>query len=324
MRDLLADGARRLAEAGIESARLDARLLLAHALGIPPDELVGNSPLRLARAHAVATRRSLDTSPVTTGEERSSTPSVSSPVYGGGVSSVAADETEGGIVARFDSLIARRATGEPLAYIVGHKEFWSLEFEVGPGALVPRPDSETLIEQALKLYPDRTEPLEVLDLGTGTGCLLIALLSEYPNARGTGIDASEQALDWARRTLARHGLEARCRLIAGDWARARGPADVILANPPYVRSDKAAALARFEPLAALDGGADGLEAYRALAPRIAPLLKPKGCAFFELGAGQAEAVAAIMQARMLEIAGIAADLAGVERCMVVAKSGAGR
>jgi release factor glutamine methyltransferase len=128
--------------------------------------------------------------------------------------------------AELESFIARRLAHEPVAYIVGCKEFWSLEFAVGPGVLVPRPETETLIEEMLKSFPDRTAALDVLDLGTGTGCLLIAALGEYPNARGTGVDSSPEALAWARRNVDAHRVNAE--LIQADFAEIDGTYDVIL------------------------------------------------------------------------------------------------
>lgn len=222
----------------------------------------------------------------------------------------------------YESFIARRAAREPLAYITGHKEFWSLDFAVGPGVLVPRPDTETLIEELTRLYPDRATPLSILDLGTGSGCLLIAALTEYPAAHCVGIDASSEALAWARRNLAAHGLESRATLIETDWPEEASPGfDAILANPPYIPTGAIEALepevSRYEPRPALDGGPDGLAAYRVLAPRISRLLKPGGHGFVEFGAGQGDAVAALMAAAGLGIVKIAPDLAGIARCAVV-------
>ena len=225
----------------------------------------------------------------------------------------------------FASLIARRACREPLAYITGTKEFWSLDFAVGPGVLIPRPDSETLIEALLHTYPDRATPLSILDLGTGSGCLLIAALSEYPNAHGVGIDQSAEALAWARRNVGAHHLEHRSSLIESGWLEEAQPGfDVILCNPPYIRTVDIASLepevARFEPAAALDGGPDGQGAYRELAPRIGRLLKPSGRAFVELGAGQGAAVSALMAAQDLEPLEISADLAGIPRCLALRRN----
>lgn len=218
-----------------------------------------------------------------------------------------------------EAQIARRVAREPVAYILGHKEFWSLDFAVGPGALIPRPDSETLIEQLLKRFPDRDAPLDILDLGTGTGCLLIAALSEYPNARGTGVDSSPEALAWARKNVEK--CVSHARLVQGDFAATVGTYDAILSNPPYIPTKDIAGLAPevrlYEPVQALDGGADGLEAYRALAPLIDTLLKPDGLAFLEIGAEQGEAVAAILGTKFLELV---PDLAGSPRCVIGRKS----
>ena len=226
----------------------------------------------------------------------------------------------------FEMLVTRRAAREPLAYITGHKEFWSLDFAVGPGVLIPRPDTETLIEELVRRHADHSAPLSLLDLGTGSGCLLIAALKEFPNARGVGIDASAEALAWAQRNIAAQALEDRTSLIETAWPEEASPGfDVILANPPYIPSAEIDRLepevARFEPRPALDGGPDGLEAYRALAPRIARLLTPSGTAFLEFGQGQDQDVASILASAGLEIVKIAADLAGIPRCAVVTRSG---
>ncbi|HWD25998.1 MAG TPA: peptide chain release factor N(5)-glutamine methyltransferase [Rhizomicrobium sp.] len=221
----------------------------------------------------------------------------------------------------FESLIARRAAREPLAYITGHREFWSLDLAVGPGVLIPRPDTETLIETLIRLRPDRTAPLSILDLGTGSGCLLIAALKEYPNASGAGIDSSPEALVWAQRNLAAHALETRAALIETAWPEEASPGfDVILSNPPYIPTADIEALEpevrRHEPRAALDGGPDGLDAYRVLAPRIAKLLKPGGLAILELGQGQSDAVSALMTGAGLQVPEVVADLAGIPRALV--------
>lgn len=212
--------------------------------------------------------------------------------------------------------VARRIAREPVAYILGHKGFWTLDIQVGPGALIPRPETETLIEQLLKHVPDRTAALDILDLGTGTGCLLAAALAEYPNARGVGVDSSPDALAWARRNLG-----DRARLVENDFMQIDGAYDVILSNPPYIRSDDIPNLAPevrlYEPARALDGGPDGLDAYRALGPVIRRLLKPGGLAFLEIGAGQGAEVSALLG---LDILGIVPDLAGIERCAIGRKS----
>ncbi len=223
--------------------------------------------------------------------------------------------------AEFQSFIQRRVAREPVAYIAGHKEFWSLDFEVGPGALIPRPETETLIEQLLARFPDRAAPLDILDLGTGTGCLLVTALQEYRHARGTGVDSSAEALGWARRNVEKHHLQGRATLIEGDFAQIAGAYDVILSNPPYIRSEDIVALdpevRRYEPAVALDGGPDGLDAYRALGPVLRSLLKPGGLAFLEIGIGQGDAVGPLLG---LEIPGIVPDLAGIPRVVIGRKS----
>ncbi len=225
----------------------------------------------------------------------------------------------------FAALVRRRASREPLSHLIGRREFWSLSFAVGPAVLDPRPDSECVVEAALAAAPDRAAPMRVLDLGTGSGCLLLAVLSERKAARGVGVDAAPAALDLARRNARALGLSSRARFVRGDWGRRlRAPFDLVLCNPPYVRRDDIAGLepevARFEPRRALDGGPDGLDAYRRLLPDLARLM-PLGAAAIEVGDGQADAVGAI--ARRAGLANIArrADLAGRVRCLVLTAAG---
>ncbi len=224
----------------------------------------------------------------------------------------------------FESLLLRRLAREPLAYILGHKEFWSMDFSVGPGALVPRPETETLIEQALSAFPDRAVPLRILDLGTGSGCLLVTALTLYPKARGVGVDVSEAALGWARKNAARHGVEDRIAFVPGGWTVAEGPFDLVLSNPPYVAEAEMAGLAPelgYEPRDALAAGPEGLDAYRALGPAIAAVLAPDSWAFLEIGAGQAGAAAAALEAGGLDILKAAHDLSGIPRCLVARRRG---
>jgi release factor glutamine methyltransferase len=207
-----------------------------------------------------------------------------------------------------------------LAYITGRKEFWSLDFAVGPGVLVPRPDTETLIEEAIRLYPDRSLPLAIADLGTGSGAILIAALKEFPNARGIGFESSSQAFVWACRNA--HALmPGRAEIRLADWTAARGPFDLVFSNPPYIPSAEIATLEPdvrdHEPLAALDGGPDGLDAYRALGRLLPGLLKPGGHAVVEMGAGQAGAMELLFTG--LGVLRLAPDLAGVPRALVLNK-----
>jgi len=198
----------------------------------------------------------------------------------------------------FDDLIARRAAREPLAFILGWREFWSLRFRVSSATLIPRPESETVVETALALCPEREAPVRVLDLGTGTGCLLLTFLHERPNAFGVGIDRSFDATRLARWNADDLGLAGRSAFLCGDWTGAlRGRFDLILSNPPYIATADLSALmpevASHEPRTALDGGCCGLTAYRAIIAGLRRLLAPAGVAVLELGAGQFGAVAAI-------------------------------
>lgn len=191
----------------------------------------------------------------------------------------------------FRSLVARRAAREPMAYIRGRTEFFGLDFVVDRDVLIPRADSETLIEVARLSIEDEGAPLKLLDLGVGSGCLLITLLTLFPNARGTGTDISDAALAVARRNAEAHGVADRLELRHTCWAQGVGGRfDIVVANPPYVGSTEipalAADVARFEPLSALDGGPDGLAAYGAITPDLARLLADDGVAVLEIGRGQ--------------------------------------
>ena len=222
--------------------------------------------------------------------------------------------------AAFAAFVSRRAAHEPFAYITGYKEFWSLDLEVGPGVLVPRPDTETLIEEALRIVPDRNAALKIADLGTGSGAILIAVLKELPNTRGIGFDASPEAFSWASRNAARL-MPDRAQIRLGDWNEAEGPFDLVFSNPPYIPAadieSLAVDVAGFEPLAALDGGPDGLDAYRALGTLLPRILAPGGHALLELGIGQANAVQSLFPG--LELVRIAPDLGGIPRCLVLRK-----
>jgi release factor glutamine methyltransferase len=230
-----------------------------------------------------------------------------------------------GEAAAFEALVARRAAREPVARILGTRQFWGLDFALSPDTLDPRPDSETLVEAALAHVADRQAALSALDLGTGTGCLLLAVLSELPRARGLGIDAAAGAVATARANAAGLGLAARTEFRPASWARPGwaqglgGPFDLVLCNPPYVESgaELAPEVARFDPSQALFAGPDGLDAYRALLPALPSLLAPGGAVFLEIGAGQAAAVAPLARdagfARMVPHQ----DLSGVPRCLAL-------
>jgi release factor glutamine methyltransferase len=262
---------RLLAEAGIENPRGEARLLLAHALGVSRDATLTATP----------------------------TPEQS---------------------AAFAAFVARRAAHEPFAYITDRKEFWSLAFEVGPGVLIPRPDTETLIEQALRVVADPDSPLSVADLGAGSGAILLAALTAFPNATGIGFESSPQAFAYLDANVARH-MPRRAQTRLAQWSAAKGPFDLVFSNPPYIPSGDIELLApdvcRYEPHGALDGGPDGLDAYRALAALLPGILSPGGHAFLEIGAGQANAMELLFQG--LEMVRIAPDLAGIPRCVILRK-----
>jgi release factor glutamine methyltransferase len=265
-----------LRAAAIENPRLEARLLLGHAMGATPEQL-----LRDPRA----------------------------PV-----------PTEAAV--RFRAALAARLDATPVAHILGSQGFWTLDLAVSPATLIPRPDSEALVEAALDLFPDPAAPLRVLDLGTGTGCLLLAVLAERPQAFGVGVDLVPEAAALAAANACRNGLADRSAFLAGDWAAAlSGRFDLVLSNPPYIESAAIAGLmpevARHEPRSALDGGADGLDAYRLLVAALPGLLAPGGAAVIELGIGQRAVVEDLARGGGLTPAGARADLGGIPRALVL-------
>lgn len=217
----------------------------------------------------------------------------------------------------FDALVQRRLQGEPIAYITGTRGFWTIDLDVTPDVLIPRPDSETLIEAAVAHF-GKGAPKRVLDLGTGSGALLLAALDQWPDATGLGVDASEVALRVARRNGARIA-GARAEFRIGDWAVGVSEQfDLVLCNPPYIEDAAAVGpgVREWEPHAALFAGADGLDCYRALAGQIPRLIAPGGIACVELGAGQFERVAALFAGAGLTI-GTRRDLGGHERCLTL-------
>lgn len=227
-------------------------------------------------------------------------------------------------LARLSGFAKRRQAGEPVWRILGEREFWSLRFRLSPATLEPRPDSETIVEAALaELKGRRDEPLSLLDLGTGTGCLLIALLSELPRAKGLGIELSQEACDTAARNATLNAVADRARFQQGSWTEGlSGPFDLIVSNPPYIPSAEIAGLSievrEHDPILALDGGADGLAPYRIFARTLPALLAPRGTIVFEIGAGQGPDVVALMRAGGLEFRGSRNDLGGHERALVFA------
>jgi release factor glutamine methyltransferase len=273
-----AGAAAALRQAGIATPELDARLLLCHAAGLSHEAYAADA--------------------------------------GGAVQPAART--------RFDDAIARRLRREPVSRITGTREFYGRPFAIAPQALDPRPDTETLIEAALALVERRgwrDKKLSVLDLGTGTGCILVTLLAELPQAQGLGTDLSPGALALAAANAERLGVGARATFVVADWLDGiGGPYHLILSNPPYLASGEIAGLAQevacYDPLLALDGGADGLDAYRRIAARAPMVLAESGRLLVEIGAGQAADVQDIVRAAGLKLDAdypVSRDLAGRPR-----------
>lgn len=220
---------------------------------------------------------------------------------------------------RFWDMVERRANGEPVAYITGRRAFWNIELHVGPGVLVPRPDSEVLIASALEHFEGTGGPSRILDLGTGPGTLLLAALDIWPQATGVGTDLSRRALSYAAANARRLGFDGRVRLRLGDWAEGISDRfDLILCNPPYVAegADLGPGVREYEPDEALFAGEEGLDAYRALAPQLPALLEKGGLAAIEIGCDQAAAVTALLARDGLQ-ADVAHDLAGRDRALLL-------
>ena len=224
--------------------------------------------------------------------------------------------------ARLADLVARRRRREPLARILGWREFWSLSMGITADTFIPRPETETLVEAALDRLPGGDAGISILDLGTGSGCLLLALLNELPAAWGVGVDISAAALATAAANALSLGVAERAHFVLADWGGGlRFRFDLIVANPPYVGDGELAGLApevaAFEPRQALTGGPDGMDAYRALLPQLRRLLATDGAAFLEIGAGQAAPVAAMIRRHWLQLIDIKRDLSKIERCLVI-------
>lgn len=266
-----------LRDAGIESPELDTRLLIGHALGLEHATLVSAADRKLTATE----------------------------------------------IAQIESLAKRRLAHEPVAHILGRKEFWGLELQITGEVLVPRPETETIVEAVLELLSSkRNESLRIVDLGTGSGALLIALLHEFQNATGIATDISPAALDIARANVWKHGLNKRVDFVLCSYGTALPDGyDLVVSNPPYIRSSDIASLAPdvkdYDPRLALDGGADGLDAYRAIAADARRLVVPGGLMVLEVGAGQAGEVR-----DLLVNAGMSAkgpphpDMAGIPRAVV--------
>ncbi|SDO08237.1 peptide chain release factor N(5)-glutamine methyltransferase [Afipia sp. GAS231] len=268
----------RFESAAIESASLDARILIGHILNLDLTGLITSAQRQLT-------------------------------------------ENESALL---EDVARRRLAGEPVARMIGEKEFWGLPLKLSPATLVPRPDTETVVELALELLRADgaiNRPLRIADLGTGSGAILLALLSELPTAQGFGTDISEQALQTAAANAVSTGLAARATFIACDYASGlSGLFDLIVSNPPYIRAADIAGLAvevrGFDPRAALDGGADGLDAYRALIPQAAGLLAPGAALVVEAGEGQSGLINGLMTlAGLTPTGGPKADLAGILRAV---------
>lgn len=278
IREALRYAVLRLQQEKIESASLDARLLLEHVLRLSREQLL------------------LAMEDVLTQEQE----------------------------ARYYALISARVQRQPVSQLLGKREFWGMEFKVTTDTLDPRPDSETVIEEVLFRLPDRQKPYKILDLGTGTGCLLLSLLKELPNATAIGVDISEAAINVAKENTLCFGMQSRVAFLTSDWCeKLAGQFDIIVANPPYIPSRSIESLApevaKHEPRLALDGGEDGLECYRKIMAALPKLLAPGGFAVFEIGVGQHQALAEIATKQGLTLAGMKQDLSGIIRCVVITK-----
>ncbi len=225
---------------------------------------------------------------------------------------------------RIDGWIARRVSGEPVSRILGEKEFYGRTFNVTPATLDPRPDTEILIDRALGWARAQNRPLQVLDLGTGTGCILITLLAELPGASGIGVDINHDAAAVSRENAVKHGVEMRSRFVAGSWFEPLDPGvrfDLIVSNPPYIPDADIESLApevrNHDPILALAGGIDGLDPYKILFSGLPGRLIPGGAAFFEFGFGQAESLARLVGDSNMFMSRITSDLAGIPRVLEI-------
>ena len=224
----------------------------------------------------------------------------------------------------FEKFIDRRVAREPVSRILGKREFRSLEFDIVPATLDPRPDSETLVEAVLERAAGLRQAPRLLDIGTGSGCLLLSVLHELPTATGVGTDIDPTALDCARRNASKLELSGQADFVATSWAEGvAGSFDIVLSNPPYIATGEVSHLAPevavYDPISALDGGADGLDAYRALSSRIGPVLAEDGVVMLEIGVGQAEGVEAVFATAGFDLIAKRIDLAGRERALLFSR-----
>lgn len=237
-----------------------------------------------------------------------------------GLLTKAADPVSTAEAARAETLIKRREAREPVGRILGSRGFWTLDLAVSPATLEPRPDTEAVVEAVLAAVADRSARLRVFDLGTGTGCLVLALLAELPAATGLGIDISAEAVATARANAADNGLADRADFRTGNWGLGVTERfDIVVSNPPYIPTADIGGLSpevrQYDPRAALDGGGDGLDAYRAIARQLPMLLAPGGIAALEVGVGQAEDVSTLLEDAGLRLTGVVQDFAGIDRCV---------
>ena len=273
--DILVSARKKLEAAGIDNPHTDARLMLQHASGLSHSQIIADPD----------------------------------------------QELDASVVASFDAALVRRLAREPVSKIVGSREFWSLEFIVSPQVLDPRPDSETLIQTVLDETDDRGASLRILDLGTGSGCLLIALLDEFQQAKGVGLDASAAALAVAQQNAERLGVADRVSFIEGDWSAAASEDrfDIVVSNPPYIATGDLEGLQPevrlFDPVMALDGGSDGLDAYRQIISLVPEILASQGLLVLEVGQGQSIDVSRLFADSGANSIGVSKDLAGVNRCV---------
>lgn len=276
---LLRAATRHLTDSGIESAGLDARLLLLYVLSVSHEALIRDGDVAMGEAEAAA----------------------------------------------FNTLIERRASHEPMAYLLGYRDFWKDRFEVNEHTLIPRPDSESLIEAVVEVAGSRMgESLHILDICTGSGCLLVSLLREFSHANGVGCDISEGALKVAKRNTDKAEMAARAQFICGDMIKSLAHRfDIIVSNPPYIARSEMDALEEqvrgFEPHRALQAGDDGLDFYRQLAKETPTYLNENGIIALEMGHDQADAVSALMQ-KDFELITQKRDLGGHVRALVFRKS----